>query len=340
MVHLADGVLLLAIDRLKGERSERSLFHVLNGKRSATTLQDAFFYDLEPVFGMFPYTKYDYEKLMASLEKRGWLNRSTFTLTGAGQLLAAPEAVSDLFERLGGEQRDYTTMTWKRLSLFIQTFMSLEHKRTFYPVQADRLAERWVKQIVRSDRDWRPLIESFHAELETALEAVGDPYATAVVYRFTGAFETGYTYEQIATLLDVDARTARLYFLAGWNALLNQLPEDAKLRGFSHGLSRERMTLSARESFDLLTAGRSFSEVQSLRRLRTSTIEDHVVEMAMYIEEFPLDQFVPTRWIAEVERLREGESWALKPIFDQIDELSYFQIRLVFARLKRGETFV
>ncbi|WP_047375380.1 helix-turn-helix domain-containing protein [Exiguobacterium sp. ZOR0005] len=340
MVHLADGVLLLAIDRLKGERSERSLFHVLNGKRSATTLQDAFFYDLEPVFGMFPYAKYDYEKLMASLEKRGWLNRSMFTLTGAGQLLASPETVSDLFERLGGEQRDYTTMTWKRLSLFIQTFMSLEHKRTFYPVQADRLAERWVKQIVRSEREWRPLIESFHSELETALESVGDPYATAVVYRFTGAFETGYTYEQIATLLDVDARTARLYFLAGWNALLNELPEDAKLRGFSHGLSRERMTLSARESFDLFTAGRSFSQVQSMRRLRTSTIEDHVVEMAMYIEEFPLDQFVPERLIAEVERLREGDSWALKPIFDQIDELSYFQIRLVFARLKRGETFV
>lgn len=46
MVHLADGVLLLSIQRLKGERSERSLFHVLNGKRSATTLQDAFFMTL------------------------------------------------------------------------------------------------------------------------------------------------------------------------------------------------------------------------------------------------------------------------------------------------------
>ncbi|MCP6042841.1 hypothetical protein NL354_28750, partial [Klebsiella pneumoniae] len=88
----------------------------------------------------------------------------------------------------------------------------------FYPVQADRLAERWVKQIVRTEREWRPLIQSFHHELETALEDIGDPYATAVVYRFTGAFETGYTYEQIAALLDVDARTARLYFLAGWNA--------------------------------------------------------------------------------------------------------------------------
>lgn len=340
MVHLADGVLLLSIQRLKGERSERSLFHVLNGKRSATTLQDAFFYDLEPLFGLFPYTKYEYEKLLVSFEKRGWLNRSTFTLTEAGSMLASPDVISNLFDRLGGEYRDYTTMTWKRLSLFVQTFMSLEHKRTFYPVQADRMAERWVKQIVRANRDWNELIASFHHELETALESLGDPYATAVVYRFTGAFETGYTYEQIATLLDVDARTARLYFLAGWNALLRTLPPDAKLLGFAHGLSNERMTLSARESYDLFSAGRSFAQVQSVRRLRTSTIEDHVVEMAMYLDDFPLDQFVPNELIAEVERLREEESWALKPIFEKTDNLSYFQIRLVFARLKRGETFV
>lgn len=340
MVHLADGVLLLAIDRLKGERSERSLFHVLNGKRSATTLQDAFFYDLEPIFGLFPYTKYDYEKLLASFEKRGWLNRSSFSLTEAGAMLASPEAVRDLFERLGGEQRDYATMTWKRLSLFIQTFMSLEHKRTFYPVQADRHAERWVKQVVRTEREWRPLIQAFHEELETALDEVGDPYATAVVYRFTGAFETGYTYEQIASLLDVDARTARLYFLAGWSALLHHLPEDAKLRGFTSGLTTERMTLSARESYELFAGGRTFNQVQSIRRLRTSTIEDHVVEMAMYLEAFPLDQFVPTEQIVMVEQMREPDSWALKPVFDQVETISYYQIRLVFARLKRGETFV
>lgn len=340
MVHLADGVLLLAIHRLKGERSERSLFHVLNGKRSATTLQDAFFYDLEPIFGLFPYAKYEYEKLLTSFEKRGWMNRSSFTLTEAGKMLASPQAVSDLFDRLGGEQRDYATMTWKRLSLFIQTFMSLEHNRTFYPVQADRLAERWVKQIVRTDRDWRTLIHTFHKELEIALEEIGDPYATAVVYRFTGAFETGYTYEQIAALLDVDARTARLYFLAGWHALLSILPEDAKIRGFAHGLSNERMTFSARESYDLFSAGKTFSQVQSIRRLRTSTIEDHVVEMAMYLDEFPLEQFVPSKLVSEVEQLREEDSWALKPVYEKIGELSYFQIRLVFARLKRGETFV
>ena len=78
----------------------------------------------------------------------------------------------------------------------------------------------------------------------------------------------------------------------------------------------------------------------SASRLRTSTIEDHVVEMAMYLDEFPLDQFVPFDQIIEVERLRVRDSWALKPIFEKMDGISYFQIRLVFARLKRGETFV
>lgn len=340
MVHLADGVLLLAIKRLHGERSERSLYHVLNGKRSATTLQDAFFYDLEPIFGQFTYTKYEYEQLLRTFEKRGWLNRERFTLTEAGDLLASPDAVRDLFGRIGGTYRDYTAMTWKRLSLFVQTMMSREHGRTFYPVQADRLAERWVKQIIRVDRDWVPLIQSFHKEIETELEKIGDPYATAVVYRFTGAFETGLTYEQLASLLDVDAATARLYFLAGWNALLEQLPDDAKLKGFTHGLHRDRMTQSARESYELFVAGRSVSQVQSLRRLRTSTIEDHIVEMAMYLETFPLDQFVPKEAIGTIAELREADSWALKPIFEQMTGISYFQIRLVLARMKRGETFV
>lgn len=340
MVHLADGVLLLAIKRLNGERSERSLFHVLNGKRSATTLQDAFFYELEPVFGQFPQTTYSYESLLKGFEKRGWLDRKQFKLTEAGNLLSSPETVKDLFNRLGGERRDYNATTWKRLSLFVQTFMSREHERTFYPVQADRPAEQWVKQLLQIDRDWKVLMQTFHYEIEDALDIIGDPYATAVVYRFTGAFETGLTYEQIASLLDVDAETARLYFLAGWNELLTVLPKEAKLRGFTYGLSTERMTFSARESYDLFLKGYSFQQVQSSRRLRTSTIEDHVVEMAMYLATFPLDQFVPSDDIVTIEKLRDPESWALKPIFEKMGNVSYFQIRLVFARLKRGETFV
>lgn len=340
MVHLADGVLLLAIKRLNGERSERSLFHVLNGKRSATTLQDAFFYELEPVFGQFPQTTYSYESLLKGFEKRGWLDRKRFKLTEAGNLLSSPETVKDLFNRLGGERRDYNATTWKRLSLFVQTFMSREHERTFYPVQADRPAEQWVKQLLQIDRDWEVLMQTFHHEIEDALDIIGDPYATAVVYRFTGAFETGLTYEQIASLLDVDAETARLYFLAGWNELLTVLPKEAKLRGFTYGLSTERMTYSARESYDLFLKGYSFQQVQSSRRLRTSTIEDHVVEMAMYLDIFPLDQFVPSDDIVTIEKLRDPESWALKPIFEKMGNVSYFQIRLVFARLKRGETFV
>lgn len=340
MVHLADGVLLLAIKRLNGERSERSLYHVLNGKRSATTLQDAFFYELEPVFGQFPQTTYSYESLLKGFEKRGWLDRKQFKLTEAGNLLSSPETVKDLFNRLGGERRDYNATTWKRLSLFVQTFMSREHERTFYPVQADRPAEQWVKQLLQIDRDWKVLMQTFHHEIEDALDIIGDPYATAVVYRFTGAFETGLTYEQIASLLDVDAETARLYFLAGWNELLTVLPREAKLRGFTYGLSTERMTFSARESYDLFLKGYSFQQVQSRRRLRTSTIEDHVVEMAMYLDTFPLDQFVPSKDIATIEKLRDPKSWALKPIFEKMGNVSYFQIRLVFARLKRGETFV
>lgn len=340
MVHLADGVLLLAIKRLNGERSERSLYHVLNGKRSATTLQDAFFYDLEPLFGQFPQTTYLYESVLKQLEKRGWLDRKRFRLTEAGEMLASPESVEQLFNRLGGERRDFNATTWKRLSLFVQTFMSKEHARTFYPVQADRPAEQWVKQLLHLDRDWKALMRTFHQEIEQALEQIGDPYATAVVYRFTGAFETGLTYEQIASLLHVDAETARLYFLAGWNELLMVLPDDAKLRGFTYGLSTDRMTYSARESYELFLEGYTFQQVQAKRRLRTSTIEDHVVEMAMYLEVFPLEQFVPMEDVVTIEELRHPDSWALKPVFEKMGRVSYFQIRLVFARLKRGESFV
>jgi uncharacterized protein YpbB len=62
--------------------------------------------------------------------------------------------------------------------------------------------------------------------------------------------------------------------------------------------------------------------------------------MAMYLDTFPLDQFVPSDDIVTIEKLRDPESWALKPIFEKMGNVSYFQIRLVFARLKRGETFV
>ncbi|MEA7385895.1 helix-turn-helix domain-containing protein, partial [Salmonella enterica subsp. enterica serovar Virginia] len=63
-----------------------------------------------------------------------------------------------------------------------------------------------------------------------------------------------------------------------------------------------------------------------------STIEDHIAEIAMNVQTFPIEQFVPNEIRLAIEAVvSEVGSKKLRPIKEKIPEASYFQIRLVLA---------
>jgi uncharacterized protein YpbB len=73
--------------------------------------------------------------------------------------------------------------------------------------------------------------------------------------------------------------------------------------------------------------------IANLRHLKLSTIEDHLVELALNVEGFSIDSYVDRvlqNKILEVSRIEATKQ--LKLIREKIGAATYFQIRLVLAK--------
>ncbi|WP_114571008.1 helix-turn-helix domain-containing protein [Exiguobacterium flavidum] len=324
-------ILLEAIFRLEGERTDRSLFHVIQGKRSATTLQDAHFYRLDSLFGMVPLDPKGYEEQLNNLIRKGWIRNVPFELTEEGRGLIGHTFIVD---GLGGECRGYSLILWKRFSLLLQTLLCLKQKTTFIPVQQDEGTKSWVRHTLRTIEDRDAWIETAYRELRNALESLEGEDATLITYRLSGN-RTGLSLPQLAERLDVDTLSIRMQFQQAWVSCLKSLPESGLIHGLARDVSRDKMTTSAARTYELLRLGLSIEEIKSRRRLKDSTMEDHLVEIAMYGDRFPLEQFVPESVAKEIRMIQQSEgTFALKRIRQNMkQECSYFQIRIVLARL-------
>lgn len=334
-ITILERIFLEAIGRLRNERSDRSLYHIFQGKKSATSLQDAHFYDLESTFGTVLISKQRFETVLTDLASKQWIERQeTLRLTEAGTR-ALQQTDEKIIDQLGGELRGYPEMMWKRISLLIQTVVCLEAKQPFIPVQQDTFVREWVKGLLAHIPNRKEWIECMYQELSRLLENRSKREATLISHRLSG-LQTGWSYPQLARLFEVDEETIQFEFRVAWRRCIRDVKQFPFIHQLGVDLNTSKMTQSAQKTWELLKQGRTVEDVARRRQLKHSTMEDHLVEIAMYASSFPLDQFVePSQQIEIQEIAQRRETYALKQIKSAMQtEVSYFQIRLVLARSK------
>jgi uncharacterized protein YpbB len=94
------------------------------------------------------------------------------------------------------------------------------------------------------------------------------------------------------------------------------------------------LTKSSNETFSLVKQGFDIKTISKIRGLKINTIEDHIVECALFDKTFDINQYVNEsnqKMIKDV--IKNTNTFKLKEIKDHLSEcISYFQIRLVLAR--------
>ncbi|OIN67949.1 hypothetical protein BLD48_03620 [Exiguobacterium sp. KRL4] len=324
-------VVMEAIIRLRNERTDRSLFHIFQGKRSATSLQDAHFYGLESVFGMLPLKKERFEQVLRELEQAGWIRQEqTLIVTESGQRQVSSPFLVD---ELGGELRGYPILLWKRVSLLIQTIICLEQQTFFVPVQQDSGVKEWVRKQVKQLPKRAIWMREIHQELEIAFSQLTEREATLISYRLSGQ-KTGLSFPQLSERLGTDLLSLQLEFVMAWRKCLRVLPEAGLILSLGTDIDQTRMTQSAKKTWEMLKQGYSVQQIAERRRLKKSTMEDHLVEMAMYAPVFPIDQFLSAEAYEEVVIVSDHlGTFSLKRIKQELtQEIDYFQIRVALAR--------
>ena len=334
---LFEDILIIILKAVDGERTISSPYHLIKGKKSGQTIQDIGYYKLHPYFGVMPkLEKKVYDRAVQKLFDKGFIETDgqVVRMREASRQHQAAAPLLNGWKYRGNEQ-----LFMARLSLIVQTLSQIhQNQRMFDPAVIAEDVQRWVKTYLHRI-DYRN-IEScrrFKAELaaslsETGVEVIGKKI---VVQRLSGYKIGGMTWEQIAAAEEVEIIDVQILAIETLHAWMDIL-ESGKypmMQGLLEGIVQQSsLTETARRTESYFRNGRKLEEIAALRGLKTSTIEDHFVELAMNDSGFDILAFMEASLFSRIIAVSQSrKTKRLRDIKEHVPEASYFQIRLALA---------
>ncbi|MDC3413085.1 helix-turn-helix domain-containing protein [Aquibacillus sp. 3ASR75-11] len=341
-------LVLQCLNKINQERTVYNIFHLLKGKRSSQTLQDAHIYKLKNYFGIYKnINKKTFHSCIDRLTKHGYLENgssSTCVVTDKGKRKL--EQNRDLVQRTpfrGMEYSNVAQILLERLLLFIQTTTNIvSGNHIFIPITDKSEVLRWVKRIYRKNKEMLPeLLEKLYSELMLFCESLPDQEACIFVDQLTGYRKYGLSKEQLAMKYNLPLEDVELKRALIIHKLINHINRVCQttdlLPFFIKDLQQPFfLTTSAQKTYTLLQKGFTIEQITTLRRLKESTVFDHIVEIALVDPTLPIDPYVSKEAIDNILEITDQlHTIKLKEIRQALEnQYSYFQIRLALAIAK------
>ncbi len=338
---LIDQILLQIFYKLNNERTINAAYHLLRGKRSGQTIQDVGLFKLYPYFGILrKLAKPSFDDGVSRLVDRDLLKveeSGYFTVTSAGhdELKKLEIPFYDGWHYRGNEH-----VFFARLSLIIQTlsYQTAGHKY-FLPVQRDEQTQAWCRGFLMDTQFHRqtlqePLYEEMLSTLENA--HLSEQQRQLVLNRLSGAHVAGVAWQQMSVQWQLPELDCQLLFISALHSWLEEIRQQQPfyLSKMTGDIRVENvLTGSAYQTAQLYMQGYTLEQISHMRQLKMSTIEDHIVELAMNEPHFDIRFFVKEAdELAVQEATQTYMTKKLKVLREVLPHLSYFQIRLALAR--------
>ncbi|GED30893.1 helix-turn-helix domain-containing protein [Brevibacillus centrosporus] len=353
-------VTINAMIPLANERTLQAAFYILRGRKANQTLQDVHLYHLYPYYRMFPrFSKEDWEKIVSTLLQEELIvqlpavtptSKPSFSITEKGidqaeQWKSAfqldrwnePFTESGLAEKI--------ELFWQRLHLLVQTVSQLlSGDLGFFPVVSDKKIQQWVKNQLASHTAREQWQKRLGEELHTLWSPLPEDVQKLLIGQLSGATQVGKTLGQLAAQQKESAFYLQLPFRYGLAMSILQLQEDpVRLPLLSHLVVQTekwdtRLTESAARTYTLVQRGMSIEQIADARKIKKSTVEDHLAEIALRCPEWDCSAYLePTLSALIIQTSEQLQTSRLRLIKDHLGEaVSYLQIRLALAR-RQGE---
>nr|WP_249315349.1 helix-turn-helix domain-containing protein [Bacillus sp. FJAT-49711] len=343
-------LILRCLDAINGDRTIYSIYHLLAGKKSSQTIQDAHLYRLSHLFKTLPgLRRQQFDTYIGELQKKSYIA----FLEGTSKCIVTDEgnrAYSHFLQKRksfdyihGWKFQDTSIQFWKRFTLFVQAISHMNHSvNRYFPVQRDEEVLSWLKDFFGKYRGNRlqiskDLYEELHVIFSTDFPE--DPYL--IVARLSGNEMIGLTQKQISEHYGLEEIEAYFRFLNGLHYLIqtiiSQKNKYSLLFTFTSDIYKQLpLTNSTIRTYKLLQQDFNISQIAEMRNIKEGTVEDHIIEIALLDPHFSIDPFIERSQAKAILEVAEGLSQKkLKPIKEKMQDSSYFQIRLVLA--KAGE---
>lgn len=328
-------LLLHILQKYDGQRTVFSAYHLLKGKKSGQTIQDVGLFQLQPYFNLFP--RLTKEKFYTQIQHLEQKNKITISEDEHVHVLVAPHLTFDGLD--GWHLRGGEHVFFNRFQLVVQTISNLRMQESrFLPIVRDERVQQFVRQYLtwlhfQEEKQQHAFIEAFHQLLEEL--PVTEQEKNIFMYRLSGFQQIGWTWQQLKEQTNSSELDLQLQYVHTLHHMIRFIEEHV-IALFEPLLYQVRvqtvLTASTQQTANLLMQGMNMEQIAQIRRLKMSTIEDHIAEIAMNVQTFPIEQFVPNEIRLAIEAVvSEVGSKKLRPIKEKIPEASYFQIRLVLA---------
>lgn len=335
-------ILLQIFHKFERERSISATYHLLKGKRSGQTIQDVGLFKLHVYFGLLP----KLSRKLFDQEVSKLVSAQFLTVQEDGHFILQPSArVTPQFEQPlffdSWHYRGNEHVFFNRLSLIVQTLShQKEGNMSFSPVIKDEAIQRWVRHFLLAQHYQtvnlqQPLVD----EISNSLKELGieDEHLVIILNRLSGHGVPGHTWEQLAFIQQEEPLDVQLRFISILHQWLNHLYQSNQyplLQSLAHGIRMEAiLTSSAMQTAVYFREGYSVDQIGFMRKLKNSTIEDHLVELAMNEPNFPFDRFVSEQDVQEIRQMVVTlQTKKLKKLHAALERFTYFQLRLVLAK--------
>lgn len=348
---MIQSVILMLFQTIKDDRTISSIYYIIVGKKSSQTIQDIHLYHLTRFFRCYP---------MMGKEEFGkhihYLENNQFLIVDHENNRAIPTKKAEIDSKQFAELNPYLTylngwqyhkierVFWRRLDLLIQTVSNIIHyENRFIPIQTDRNLHTWVKNYVKQWSGSRyELSKKLHDELFQLFNDNFPVKQEIIIFRLSGYKHIGSTNEQITDLLQMERSQYYIQFLSAVHYIISQISMNKKKYPHLTGLIddnhlAEPYTNSTLRTKQLLEKNYSLEQIAQMRKLKMNTIEDHIVEIVLQNQSFPITSFVnEQQMIAILEVAKRTQSKKLTQIKNELADISFFQIRLVLARMGVG----
>ncbi|WP_017472221.1 helix-turn-helix domain-containing protein [Amphibacillus jilinensis] len=340
-------IILFCVERLKCQRSIASIYHILQGKRAAQTIQDANLYQLTGFFSIYSkLRRSQFDQVTNQLLQSGWIafdrNNYVYVTEVGKQFLINHQGHFQIEYFDGVRYAKIVDVFIKRFSLTVQTYSNVVmDRRTFMTIVDDDAEKQWVKRHYQmAQNDLESFLVDLHESTKAFLKSIDHSSAQLFVDRLTGYQQVGLSVQQLARKNNASEHDIKMMLTLTYHRFLQYI-EDRRppiLLSFVNDqlslVNQHFMTNSARKTYQLMCKGLTIDDVVTVRQLKRSTIEDHVVEMAYALPELNIETYISDtefNKIAKAIQLNDNRKLSLIKAYLN-DEFNYFQIRLVMAR--------